>query len=694
MRQIVTMVLLLVGLCPSMAQENADECVDTIHSASHNLEEIVVSGVAGNVSYNNSSAPVIIVKSQELHNTMSTNLIDAISRKAGVSQITTGAGISKPVIRGLGYNRLVVVNNGMRQEGQQWGDEHGIEIDDSEVGSVEILKGPASLMYGSDAMAGVIVFRESPIPNDKLEGTISAEYQTNNGLAGTSGRLRGRSGNLFWSANAGLHAAHNFRVPREGYIDGSAFRQAALSGELGLIGDWGVSRLQATYFYLKPGMIEGDEEEEEERNEQQAENAGASYSISLPFQKISHLSVTSNSNFNIGKGSLRAIIGYQRNDRQEFEESAAVPGLHMILNTFNYNVHHQTFNTLGNIRFGISGMWQGSQNRGNEFLIPDYQLLDIGVFGAFQADYKRLSINFGMRADLRHLQSHALVDDGEQRFNKFSRNFTAATGSLGAVWHMGSAGNLRLNLARGYRAPNISELASNGVHEGTQHYEIGNQNLKAEHSTQCDLGYEYLGSRVHCGISLFFNDVENFIYLRSDGEFDEEGMSVFRFDQRHARLMGGEAFLDIHPIKHIHFENTFSYVYSRLLHQTEDARYLPFTPAPRITSELRFDILHLHQKPKQSVQNLWASANVEYSLRQSHCYTANGTETPTDAYAILGGSIGLDLHSGSRHLFTIVLNAHNILNKRYFNHLSRLKYIGDGIPEMGRNIGLKIVYNI
>lgn len=126
-----------------------------------------------------------IITPQALRGIASTNIVDAMSHQPGISQLTTGGSISKPIIRGLGYNRVVVMSEGVRQEGQQWGDEHGVEVDGNSVNSVEILKGPASLMYGSDAMAGVVILHPQPIlPEGEMRANVSTEYQTNNGLFG------------------------------------------------------------------------------------------------------------------------------------------------------------------------------------------------------------------------------------------------------------------------------------------------------------------------------------------------------------------------------------------------------------------------------------------------------------------------------------------------------------------------------
>ena len=208
------------------------------------LNEITVTGLTGESRLHEMPAPVSVVTQRELESQASTNIIDAIAHQPGVSQVTTGSGISKPVIRGLGYNRVAVVNDGIRQEGQQWGDEHGIEIDPHAVGSVEILKGPASLMYGSDAMAGVLIFKPWRVqPQGTMSANLSSGYQTNNGLFDYSVNFAGNRQGFVWDARWSQKLAHAYKNRYDGYVPGSQFQEKAARMLLGVNRSWGHSRL-------------------------------------------------------------------------------------------------------------------------------------------------------------------------------------------------------------------------------------------------------------------------------------------------------------------------------------------------------------------------------------------------------------------------------------------------------------------
>jgi iron complex outermembrane receptor protein len=341
-------------------------------------------------------------------------------------------------------------------------------------------------------------------------------------------------------------------------------------------------------------------------------------------------------------------------------------------------------------------MLQQSQNLGEEFLIPAYRLFDIGVYATASKQLNRWTLNGGVRFDYRHVHGDALEENGEWRFTDFSQDFNSVTGSLGAVWNMNDHLNLRLNVARGFRAPNMSELGSNGAHHGALRYEVGNQQLKPEYSLQADLGLDFTSQYVSAQLALFANRIDNYIFLKGEGR-EIDGTPVYNYTQGDARLLGFEAGFDFHPIHAIHFENTFSYVDARQLHATEDTEYLPMTPAPRWTSELKVELTH----DDQLLNNSYIALGLEAYMKQNHYYKADGTETATPGYALVSLSAGADLTIHKKKVAELYITADNLLNKAYQNHLSRLKYADfnsvtgrQGVYNMGRNITFKVVVPI
>ena len=679
------------------------------------LNELTVTGVTGDTKLKHVTAPVSIVSPQVLRATASTNVIDAISHQPGVSQLTTGGSISKPIIRGLGYNRVVVMSDGVRQEGQQWGDEHGVEVDGNSVNSVEILKGPASLMYGSDAMAGVVILHQQPtLAEGEMKANVTSEYQTNNGLFAYHLQMAGNQKGFVWDASFSDKMAHAYKNKYDGYVPGSQFRERAGRLMLGVNKGWGHSRLTWTAYHLTPSIIEGERDAQTGELEHEDGWTGHQYSKSLPFQQVKHYKLVWDNSLNLSSGYLKALIGYQQNRRQEFEESMDDYELYFKLHTLTYDLRYVTNEFDGwKLSTGIGGMYQKSGNEGEEYLIPDYRLFDFGLYATATKQLgDRWTLNGGVRYDHRHLHGYELMEDDELRFTDFSRHFNGLTGSIGAVLNVGDNLNLKMNIARGFRTPNMSELASNGVHEGSVRYELGNQQLKSEYSLQADLGLDFTSRYVSAQLALFANRINNYIFTHRVAEEKEEGYLTYAYTQGDARLLGFEAGVDFHPIHSVHFSNAFSYVDAQQMHAAPGTKYLPFTPAPKWSSELKWELSH-HSHPtiahhhttdaahRSLLNNLYVAAGLDCFLKQSHIYGADDTETETPGYALLSLSAGTDLQLHGKKVAEFYFTADNLLDKAYQNHLSRLKYADEnavtgrrGVYNMGRNITFKVVIPI
>lgn len=722
--------IILPLLCISMAMaaqnnknkhHHAEDSTD-IFFRHMNLNELTVTGVTGDTKMKHATAPVSIISPQLLRATASTNIIDAIARQPGVNQLTTGGSISKPIIRGLGYNRVVVMSEGVRQEGQQWGDEHGVEVDGSSIGSVEILKGPASLMYGSDAMAGVVILHSQPtLAEGEMHANIGTEYQTNNGLFAYNFSMAGNQRGFTWDARYSDKMAHAYKNKYDGYVPGSQFRERAGRLRLGMNKIWGHSRFIFSAYHLTPGIVEGERDELTGELICNSDNV-KTYSKPLPFQQVKHYKAVWDNSLNLSSGYLKAIVGYQQNCRQEFEESADEYALYFQLHTLTYDLRYVT-NEWNGWKFstGIGGMYQKSTNKGEEYLIPDYRLFDFGLYAtATKTIGNHWTVNGGIRYDHRRLHSYELMEDDIQRFKDLSRHFNGLTGSIGAVCNINEHFNLRMNIARGFRTPNMSELASNGVHEGSIRYEMGNQQLKAEYSLQADLGLDFTSRYISAQLALFANRIDNYIFIKSGGKeilvTDEDGdvtpYPLYAYTQGNARLLGFEAGFDFHPIHSIHFSNTFSYVNAQLTNATPGTKYLPFTPAPHLASELKWELFHHshttiahHHMPgaihRSLFNNLYIAAGLDCYLKQSNIYSADDTETATPGYALVNLSTGTDIMAKGKKVVEVYFTVDNLLNKAYQSHLSRLKYTDEnavtghrGVYNMGRNMTFKIVVPI
>ncbi len=694
------------------------------------LNEVVVTGLSKSAQSNRTPSPITIIPSIQLIQTSSGNIIDAISKQPGVSQITTGPGIAKPVIRGLGYNRIVTLNDGIRQEGQQWGDEHGIEVDEFAVSKVEIIKGPASLTYGSDAMAGVINFISAPtLPDGEISGKVLTEYQSNNGLFAASANLAGNKNGIIWNVRYSNKMAHSYQNKYDGYVLNSGYREHTGTAIIGLNKSWGYSHLHISVYSITPGITEGNRDsitgnfvkpvalnETTEGSAIATNSDFLSYTPQIPFQEVKHSKIVSNNSFILGKSTLKATLGWQQNQRKEFGDILHPEqyGLYFKLNTVNYDfriILPEIKNW--NVTFGVNGMQQASLNKGIEFLVPEYNLFDAGIFAVAQKSYDRLELSGGLRYDTRLEKAKGLFLDAQgapvnnasaesyQKFKAFNSTFSGVSGSFGASYQLTDKLFTKLNVSRGFRAPNIAELSSNGIHEGTIRYEIGNPNLKPESSLQLDYSLAYNLKHLSVGVDLFTNNISNFIFSHKleslhGGDSITQGYSTFKFDAGNAILTGGEFTIDIHPhpLDWLHFENSFAIVNSIQKNQPDSSKYLPMTPAPKFASDLKAtsDNIGKHLK------NAYFKIGVEYYLKQDKFYAAFGTETATPAYALVNMSAGADITNKGKTLFSLFVSANNLLNVAYQSHLSRLKYAPEnfttgrtGVYDMGRNISFKLI---
>lgn len=662
-------------------------------------KEIVITGSAFSSDNRQNSTSIATVTKDELLYNPSTNIIDALSKVPGVSQITTGPAISKPVIRGLSANRVVTLNNGVKQQGQQWGDEHGIEIDQYSAERVEILRGPASLMYGSDALGGLINILDAlPVPDGTLRGEFLSNYATNNGLSGTSLMLQGNSNGFVYRARGSYRNAYSYQTPKE-YVPNSGFNETSFEGQIGLNKNWGYAHLDASSFRNNIGFYEPARNEEgflvNEDGLVPSKSENRSRTIAFPKQDVRHYKLALNSNILFNSGSLRSTIGYQQNQRRELE--SAGEGAALYLNNYAYSYDFKyTFkeqNGWASV-LGISGEFIHSLNTSaEEQLIPDYDSQAYGAFGFVKKTWDKNTFNIGARLDYRKLNSYDFEGE-EVSFAAINNEFTNLSAALGYTHEFNEALSFKANAGSAFRGPNIAELSSNGVHEGAFRYEVGNANLKQERSNQVDASFEYSNEYLSASLGGFLNSINNYIYYNSNGDFiDVDGTDypVFNFVQDDALLKGIEASLTLHPVSFIHFENAFAFTRAT---NRSTKNSLPFIPAATLRNEFRYE-----PKIPRTVHS-YISVGLDNFFKQSK---VDAFETSTAGYTLLNAAVGTTLKLNKKQELTIYVAGRNLLNKAYYDHLSRFKpgRLSEedpnfGIYNAGRNItfGFRLPFSI
>ncbi len=715
-----------------------------MQSSVREMDEVIVTTAADVVQKKESPLPVQTIHFDDVNQQANNNIIEAIGKKGNVWALSTGPGIAKPIIRGLGYNRTLVLVNGLRQEGQQWGDEHGIEIDQYAIQKAEIIKGPGSIMFGSDALAGVINFIPYRINKEGWSGQYIGAYQMNNQLISNSAILQYKKNDYAFYLQATQKDASNYQNKIDGKVFGTAFNERNVSAGFQLNKLWGFSNFYVSAFTQQLNMPEGDRDSSGrflnlvKLNDTTigqipvTDKELKSYNFYVPYQYIQHYRVQNYSVFNLkNRDKIISNVGYQYNVRDEFgpdkllekqnhSEEEKNGCLSMHLHTIPYQLKYlKNIDSSQLVSIGTSGMFQININRGEELLIPDYNLLDNGWYVYYQKNIGKWNLATGVRWDLRRIHSETMYVDSlgkriEQekgtvigqsvKFNAFHKQYNNFSGTLGATYNGWEDVTLKFNLARGFRAPNISELLSNGAHEGTVRYEYGNLQLKPEVSYQIDAGLLVNKEHVLLEITPFANYIENYIFYRklsalSGGDSiiiqDGENLWAFTYEQAKALIYGGEINLDIHPhpLDWLHLESNFSYLQGQILNQTDSTQYLPFFPPSRWTNELRTEWNNINDW----IKRLFVKAEVVYVFPQNRYFKAYRTETATPDYTLLNVATGISFKYWKERQLQFIAGVNNLMDVVYQDHLNRLKYVrphpltGKGLYNMGRNVFMKLI---
>jgi iron complex outermembrane receptor protein len=701
---------------------------------------VVVTGLSKATQIKRSPVPIVTMSHAAIVGNLSSNIIDAITRLPGVTELTTGPNVSKPFIRGLGYNRILTLYDGVRQEGQQWGDEHGIEVDQYGVDRAEVIKGPASLSYGSDALAGVVnLIPTPPAPEGKIQGDVLAEFQSNNGLFGGSGMVEGTKNGFEWMGRLSHKEASNYSNPVDGRVYNTGYNENDATLSLGLHRAFGYSHLNMSVFDDLQEIPDGSRDSATRQFTKQITDSDTfrpvvtnaelhSYAITPLHQHVQLYHIYSTNNFVMGSGRLSVNLGFERSVRREYShpQEPTIPGLFLQLNSYVYDLKYYFPSFSGwEITTGINGMYQqNTSTNGTEFIIPSFHQFDIGPFAMVKKTIDKLDISGGIRFDTRAFTNQQMYTatnpaDGldmpvygkdtvgaYQPFPYYHKIFSGFSGSLGLTYSFTSKWSAKANIARGYRAPNISEISANGVHPGTGIFQVGNPDFNPEFNVQEDVGINFNSKYAVINFSAFYNSITNYIFnekiLNNAGQDSlRDDNKVYQFRQGRAALYGGEFSIDFHPVQQLHFENTLSLVYGDLLASpgkpvTDSTRYLPNIPPLHGISELQYDFTNkgLH------LVNGFVKVAAAFSGPQNRPYLADNTETPTPGYTLINAGVGAGFtNKHDKLLFNIYIFANNIFDVVYQDALSRLKYFEHyptdprpyhGIYNMGRNISVKL----
>lgn len=680
------------------------------------LPDVVVTETYQQRQARKSALTVEVADKDFLRKHFTGNFMQAMQNIPGVQAMDIGSGFSKPMIRGMGFNRIAVLENGIKQEGQQWGADHGLELDAFNIEAVNVLKGPASLLYGSDAMGGVIDITSPTVPADNsVFGDVSLLGKSVNGTIGGSLML-GIKKNA-WYSHIRYSEQHfgDYRIPTDSIvyltqripIYGRKLKNTAgVERNIGLFTQYQrrgyKANISVSNVYQKTGFFPGAHGVPDASRVQ---DDGDSRNIELPSSKVNHLKVTTHQQYAWEKLILSADLGFQNNHREEWSafhthygsqpapEKDPDKELAFNLNTYSASVKARLVGSSSwEHTLGMDGQHQRNDIDGYSFLLPEYNRTTAGML--WLTTYRPnnvLSISGGVRYDYGHINisSHEdayladyLKSQGYAQeqidFYKWSshavtENFGDYSLSLGLVWTPSDRQMVKVNIGRSFRLPGANELAANGVHHGTFRHEQGDASLKSEQGWQLDASYNLNYKSISFSVSPFASWFSNYIFLRPTGEWSvlPHAGQIYRYTGAEALFAGAEASVDIRFLRNFTYRISGEYVYT---YNCDEHIPLSFSPPASMRNTLTW------QKSRYMLYAEWQS------IARQNRVDRNEDRTSGANLFHLGGSLNIPIGGNSE--IEITLTARNIFDTRYYNHLSFYRRVE--IPEPGRNFQLLI----
>jgi iron complex outermembrane receptor protein len=690
------------------------------------LDGVVVEGNYVELKKEKTSLNIEIVNDDYLRQNLGGSLMKSLERLPGLSTIDIGSGQSKPVIRGLGFNRVVVVENSIKHEAQQWGADHGLEIDQYAIDRIEIIKGPASLMYGSDAIGGIIDLKNKTVPKENtFGGSVDLSGKTNNDFIGSSVSFFARKKDFFATVRATILDYGDYRVPTDrvaiysyyvplhnNQLRNTAGNEQNLHTSFGLIKDRFKSTFYVSNVHTKYGFF-ANAHGLEPRNVDRSVHDQSNRDILYPYQEVNHFKVINKSMYNSKNWKFESDLGYQRNYREEWSQYAPhgyMPAVFPKSLDFNpelerqfekdiYSVNAKLFYNTSDktqVSTGINAEYKENNIGGRGFIIPAYQHLNLGSFMVAKYNYSKKSLfQAGIRYDHGNVNVSSYNDwfvspnyeNGDttqvylKRADDIERNFSNLSWSIGYNYNPDNW-SYKFNLGKSFRIPIAKELAASGVNYHRFSYEVGNASLSPEVSYQLDAGVEYHAMKFAVGVSPFFNYFSNYIYLNPTSRYDRLygfGNQVFEYTESEILRYGGELHAHYEASKQLRFGFIGEYVYAEQLSGPKKGYTLPFAPPASAILNVKYQKSYF-----KFLTNAYLSLDYKFTAAQNNIVPP---EVTTDGYQVFNFSLGGDLVMHNQKI-SIAMQVQNLLNSKYFNHTSYYRLIN--VPEAGRNFIINI----
>lgn len=688
-----------------------------LHESTTTLEEVEVYGDYEREKAAQLSTVSQAVSKEFLDQNRENSLMQTLRKIPGVSTISIGSGQSKPVIRGLGFNRVAVVQNGIKHEAQQWGSDHGLEIDQYGIEKIRIIKGPASLLYGSDAIAGVVDIQPSKIPfPNSFGGEVNLLAESNNDLLGVSAGVQGRKEKWYYRGRLTYRDYGDYKVPanqinyenyifelHENHLRNTAGNEANASFSVGYVSDNVKSETFVSHVHTKNGFFANAHGLEVRTSS--IDYDSSSRDVDLPYQKVDHFKVINNTTLEWGEHTLLFDLGFQHNHREEHTE----PTAHGYMpkpsstkervfdkNTYALNIKdsfepHEKHDVV----LGLNLEFQDNNIGGWGFLVPAYDRFTVGAFAYDQFEINPdLHFLAGIRYDYGFMETKAYSDwypstisntDGSTSYVYIQRALdkTLTFGNISAsagLSYINKNTTYKINVGKSFRMPLANELASDGVFYHMYRYERGNLDLDPEESYQLDLEVDHSASVFSFGISPFVNFFQNYIYLNPTSEYNET-QQIYEYTQAKVFRFGGELRVGARVFDNLQLDASAEYVYSRQTSGPKKDFTLPFSPplSGLFSANYQFNDFLIFNKPQ-------LIADVRVTAAQNEIVPP---EEKTEGYQVLNMSLlaDMDIFKKSPPV-ALRLKLNNVFDTKYFDHTSFYRLID--VPEAGRNLSISL----
>lgn len=643
----------------------------------------------------------------------------------GIQAMEIGSGTSKPVIRGLGFNRISVAENGIKQEGQQWGADHGLEINPFGIETVQILKGANALEYGSDAMGGVIVIKNNtkPLPYS-FSGELNVLGRSANQAIGSSFNLKHRADHFYYKLSGNYTDFGDYSIPTDNIVyltrnipifnerlKNTAGEDYALAGQIGYVSAGFETVLNISNYYQKLGFFPGAHGVP---SLERVSDDGDRRNIEFPYQNVNHFKISSESTLRFNGNSLNFLFGFQNNHRQEWSEFHTHYGnnqqppvvnpdleLDFKLSTYDAQIKYEhAFSKNYKWKIGVQSQIQSNKVSGYNFLLPEFERYNVSAFALNNWEVSpKWSLNYGFRYDFTDLSTKSFYDaflfdfliqngNSESQANQFAqrsvdlnKDYHNFNYSIGTLFQPDKNWDFNLNFASNFRVPTAIELASNGIHHGSFRHEKGNPDLDPEKGWTADLKIGFHPNEWTLELNPYFYYFQNYVFLEPSGVFSPlpHGGQIYQYTQSKAMITGLEFKAEKDFFDKLNGLLTVEYLYNKQIQDAGDYP-LPFSPPMSIFSEWSYQLI----KNKSFIQQLEISGNLKWASKQDRIAR---NEEITEGYTIFGAGLKSEFKWNSFQT-SLILTVQNLTNEKYFNHMSFYRALE--IPEMGRNIQLII----